>query len=382
MSPVRPAAVRRLLLSRRRVVAVPPRGTAPRPPSTSYASAASRRSPSPSSAAAAAAAAAAACSSCPRHWRRAPRRSFSTSAAAAAAADRGAAVPPRSSVDPGEVGKFDASASEWWGEEGDQAAVAASSSSSSASSSVGPLRAMNPVRAQFIKRWSDAHYGVRSSLAGARVLDVGCGGGLLSETLAQFGAHVTGIDASPQSIAAAREHYASSQAGEAGAGSVTYRDDVHTVEDLVARAGPGQFDVVCALEVIEHVPREEQHRFVADCRALVKPDGCLFVSTMNRTARSLALAVFGAEVVLRMVPPGTHDWGKFVTPDELRKYVESDPWSVEAARAPALQADGAPEHRPWALKTVSGMQFNPVTNAWVENELDSEVNYIAFAARA
>ena len=202
-----------------------------------------------------------------------------------------------SSVDAREIDKFANPTEEWWGDEGD------ATSSAGAPSSVGPLRSMNPVRSQFIRRWTDAHFGRDSALRGARVLDVGCGGGLLSETLAQLGCQVVGLDASSASIKAAQEHYHRARGdGDGDAGTINY---VHsTIEDFIRSGDAGEFDVVCALEVIEHVPRDCQHRFVFDCRSLVKPGGCMFVSTMNRTARALALAVFGAEVVLRMVPTG------------------------------------------------------------------------------
>ena len=107
----------------------------------------------------------------------------------------------------------------------------------------------------------------------------------------------------------------------------------------------------------------------------------MFLSTMNRTARALALAVFGAEMVMRMVPPGTHDWGKFVTPEELERFVETDPWSVDLANRSQSHDDGSSSVPPsWSLSKVSGMQYNPLTGTWHENELDSEVNYIAYMA--
>ncbi len=269
----------------------------------------------------------------------------------------------RSSVDNSEISKFTATSDEWWGD-GDN--------TGSSSNAVGPLRLMNPVRCQFIQRWTDAHYGQHGAIKGLRVLDVGCGGGLLSETLARAGATVTGIDASPDSIRAAKSHYDSlmNKEGERDTmrGSVDYLENCQSVEHLLSEIGPNQFDIVCALEVIEHVPREMQGKFISDCRSLVKDDGCMFVSTLNRTARSLALAIFGAEMVLRMVPPGTHDWGKFVTVDEMSRYIEND-------------VNHTTSLKPWSMQFASGMQFNPITNEWFENELDTEVNYITYSAR-
>ena len=284
-----------------------------------------------------------------------------------------------SSVDQKELDKFSVSASEWWGGNHDGAEYEEENTVST--SSVGPLRSMNPVRSQFIRRWTDSHFGRSGALSGARVLDVGCGGGLLSETLAQLGGNVVGLDASAESIAAAKEHYQKAKGSDNGTvgehdGSIEYLHN--TVEDLVAAGNSEKFDVVCALEVIEHVPRHHQHQFLFDCRSLVKPGGCMFVSTMNRTARALALAVFGAEIVMRMVPPGTHDWGKFVTLEELQRFVETDPWSVDLANRGSAYTRSEPT---WSLRKVSGMQYHPVTGKWHENELDTEVNYIAYMAK-
>ena len=278
-----------------------------------------------------------------------------------------------SSIDRSEVKKFTATSNEWWGDDIDADA--------DSSSAVGPLRKMNPVRCQFIRRWTDVHYGKHDALQGLNILDVGCGGGLLSETLARAGANVTGVDASKESILAAKQHYetimSSSNAtlSESMTGTVNYREDVQSVEALLESVGPNTFDIVCALEVIEHVPRSQQAKFVQDCRSLVKDDGCMFISTLNRTARSLALAIFGAEMVLRMVPPGTHDWGKFVTVDEMRKYVG------EEQRQQQQVENKEKELSNWSLQIASGMQFNPIQNAWFENELDTEVNYITYSAR-
>lgn len=183
-----------------------------------------------------------------------------------------------------ELAKFNAIAGRWWDRDGPMRA----------------LMAMNPVRTDWIMQRVRPRFG-----AGVRVLDVGCGAGLLAESLARAGCAVTGLDAAAETIAAARAHAA--QSGLA----IEYQ--VGTAGDLAARGA--RFPVVTALEIIEHVDQPE--RFIAALAGLVEPGGMLFISTINRTRRSFLGAKLGAEYLLRLVPAGTHDWRKFVTPAEL-----------------------------------------------------------------
>jgi 2-polyprenyl-6-hydroxyphenyl methylase/3-demethylubiquinone-9 3-methyltransferase len=215
-----------------------------------------------------------------------------------------------------------------------------------------PLHAMNPCRLGFIREavleiTGGSHENIRV-FQGLTALDIGCGGGILCEPMARLGAAVTGIDPAQAAIDVARDH-----ARNVGL-SVDYRTE--SVESVVARGGC--FDIVTALEVIEHVV--DPKSFLALAMQAVKPNGVLFVSTLNRTLRSFALAIVGAEYVLRWLPVGTHDWKKFVTPAELS----------EAARA----AGGR-------IARQSGMLYNPVTGTW-RLGADLAVNYIAAITRA
>jgi 2-polyprenyl-6-hydroxyphenyl methylase/3-demethylubiquinone-9 3-methyltransferase len=208
------------------------------------------------------------------------------------------------SVDPAEIAKFSAMADEWWDRDG----------------KFRPLHMFNPVRLAFIRAQAAAKFGREASLLrpfeGLSLLDIGCGGGLIAEPMARMGFAVTGIDAAEKNITVASAH-------AHGAGlDLTYRHT--TVEDLVKTAQ--RFDVVLNLEVVEHV--SDLAGFVRDSAALVAPGGMMVVATLNRTLKSLALAKLGAEYVLRWLPPGTHDWEKFVQPGELHRHIENAGLSV------------------------------------------------------
>ena len=237
------------------------------------------------------------------------------------------------SIDPAELARFERLGAKWWDPAGPMK----------------PLHRMNPVRLDWIRRGVERHMsgGGGDGLAGLRVLDIGCGAGLLSEALAMAGARVTGIDPSEGNIAIARRH-----AEESGV-EVDYR--ATSAEDLAAAGS--SFDVVCAMEVVEHVV--DVPSFVATASSLVRPGGLFFASTLNRTLKSFALAIVGAEYVLRWVPKGTHQWEKFVTPDEL---------------AAAMEAGGL------VARERSGLAYTPVIDTWRLTS-NLEVNYMVCAQR-
>ncbi len=201
-------------------------------------------------------------------------------------------------IDRDEVARFSRLAGQWWDPHGPMAA----------------LHKFNPVRLGYIRDRVGEHFGRDptrlDSLAGLRVLDIGCGGGILCEPLAQLGAAVVGADPSDDNIAAARRH------AEQSGLSIDYRC---TTAEALAQAGES-FDVVLAMEVVEHVT--DVGLFVGLAAGMVKPGGLLFVATLNRTAKSFALAIVGAEYILRWLPRGTHQWDKFVTPNELETAIE------------------------------------------------------------
>jgi len=240
-----------------------------------------------------------------------------------------------STIDPAEVARFDAIARDWWDPKGPMAV----------------LHKFNPVRLAFVRDEACAHFGrdpkTMRSLEGLSLVDIGCGGGVLSEPLSRLGAEVTGLDPAPTNIAVARAH------AEAGGLAIDYREE--TIEAVVA--GGRRFDIVLAMEVVEHVADVEA--FVAACCAAVKPGGLLVMATLNRTLKSYALAIVGAEYVLRWLPKGTHDWEKFVTPDEL---------------GDAIVANG------FALGAQTGVVYNPLTGRWSAAR-DMDVNYMLAAHR-
>ena len=203
-----------------------------------------------------------------------------------------------STVDPAEVARFSALAAEWWDPRGKMA----------------PLHKFNPVRLGYIRDQAAARFDRDAKqlgcLKGLRFLDIGCGGGILSEPLARLGADMVGADPSETNIEAAKLH--AEQSGLA----IDYR--ATTAEDLSA-AGE-RFDVVLAMEVVEHVT--DVNLFVESCAAMVKPGGLMIAATLNRTLKSFALAIVGAEYILRWLPVGSHSWDKFVTPNELEIAME------------------------------------------------------------
>jgi 2-polyprenyl-6-hydroxyphenyl methylase / 3-demethylubiquinone-9 3-methyltransferase len=241
----------------------------------------------------------------------------------------------RSTVDQDEITRFSGLAREWWDFGG----------------KMGVLHKFNPVRLGYIKEVACRQFGrdgrCLDSLAGLRILDIGCGGGILSEPLARLGAAVVGADPATANIEAARLH-----AAEGGL-SIDYRA---TTAEALADAGE-RFDVVLAMEVVEHVA--DLNLFVRHCAEMVKPGGLMIAATLNRTLKSFALAIVGAEYVLRWLPRGTHRWDKFVTPNELEI---------------ALQQGGL------RLIDETGVIYNLIADRWQISK-DMDVNYMLTAAR-
>jgi len=234
-------------------------------------------------------------------------------------------------VDPAEVAKFEAMAAEWWDPNG----------------KFKPLHMLQPCRLDYVVAQIAAEFArdprAHAPFAGLRLLDIGCGGGLLSEPMARLGAEVTGVDAAARNIPVARLH--AEQSGLA----IDYRQG--TAEALAA--GGERFDVVLAMEVIEHV--SDPPAFMAACRALLKPGGLMICSTLNRNAKSYLMAIIGAEHVIRWLPKGTHDWKKFITPDEL------DALTRAAGLAPVDR---------------KGFVFDPLGWKWSISDRDLSVNYV------
>ena len=240
------------------------------------------------------------------------------------------------SIDPDEVAKFTAMAAEWWDPKG----------------KFKPLHKFNPVRLGFIRDTIEAHFDrspkARKPFEGLRVLDIGCGGGLVSEPMTRLGAAVTAVDASEANIKTAMTH------AEQGGLSIDFR--AGTVEALIENA-EAPFDVVLNLEVVEHVADPDQ--FLKDCARLVKPGGLMIVATLNRTAKAFALAVVGAEYILGWLPRGTHEFEKFLRPDEIE--------------APLHQAG-------LHVAAPQGVSFNPIADQWRLSG-DTKVNYLMVTTR-
>ncbi len=228
-----------------------------------------------------------------------------------------------------EVARFDALCESWWDESGPMA----------------PLHRLTPVRVAWARDVAARHFGREAEagllLAGLKILDVGCGAGLFAEPLARLGADVLGIDPAPASIAVARRH-----AEETGA-KLAYR--AATVEELAAEEA--RFDVVAAMEVVEHVAAPR--RFVAEAASLLRPGGLFLASTLNRTLKSFALAILGAEYVLSWLEPGTHRWERFVTPEELALAVRQAGLRVIERRGVAYD----PLRRTWRLSSDLSVNY-------------------------
>ncbi len=237
----------------------------------------------------------------------------------------------QSTIDPAEVAKFEAMAAEWWDPNG----------------KFKPLHMLNPCRLDYITAQIAAEFDRDltgpAPFAGLRLLDIGCGGGLLAEPMARLGADVVGADAAAGNIPVAQVH------AEQSGLTIDYR---HTTAEAMAEAGE-TFDVVLNMEVIEHVA--DPAAFLAACRQLLKPGGLHICSTINRNPKSFMMAIVGAEFVMRWLPKGTHDWQKFITPDELF----------------ALLAGAG-------LDPVDrkGFVFNPIAWSWSLSDRDLSVNYV------
>ena len=228
-------------------------------------------------------------------------------------------------LDHEEVNKFDELAAKWWDTEGE----------------FKPLHQINPLRVGFIKD--------RSILEGKKILDVGCGGGILAEALSELGANVTGIDASENTIGVAKSHSKSI--------SSNVRFIQNTIEEFIASNPEEKFDVITCLEMLEHVPSPGE--IIKNCSDILKKDGDIFFSTINRNPRSYLFAVIGAEYILNLLPKGTHDYEKFIKPSELAKWI----------REAGLNSE----------ETI-GLSYNPITdNYWLGKDI--QVNYMVHAKK-
>lgn len=243
---------------------------------------------------------------------------------------------PQSTVDPSEIAKFEAMAAEWWDPHG----------------KFRPLHMLNPCRLDYITRQIAGEFGrdlaAPGPFAGLRLLDIGCGGGLLSEPMARLGAEVVGADAAGGNIPVARIH------AERSGLEIDYR---HSTAEALAEAGE-QFDVVLNMEVVEHVA--DPLPYLTAVRCLLRPGGLQICSTINRNPKSYIMAIVGAELVMRWLPRGTHEWSKFITPDELNNLLR--------------QSGMEPVDR-------KGFVFNPARWTWSVSDRDLSVNYVTASVK-
>lgn len=240
------------------------------------------------------------------------------------------------SVDAAEVAKFEAMAAEWWDPNG----------------KFKPLHMLNPCRLDYITSQIAAEFGrdltQPEPFKGLRILDIGCGGGLLSEPMARLGATVVGADAAERNIPVARIH------AEQSGLTIDYR---HTTAEAIADSGE-RFDAVLNMEVVEHVT--DPQAFLTVCQTLLRPGGLMVCSTINRNPKSYMMAIVGAEVVMRWLPRGTHDWAKFITPDELTDMLGKAGLDVVDRK---------------------GFVFNPVAWSWSLSDRDLSVNYVTASVK-
>lgn len=253
-------------------------------------------------------------------------------------ADRPAPVRPNGTIDNAEIAKFEKMAEDWWDPKGP----------------FKPLHALNPIRIRFIRDQIIQHFKRGEPLkplplSGLRVLDIGCGGGLLCEPMARLGAAVTGVDAADRNIDVASTHAMRMDL------PIDYR--CAAAEELAAEGLT--FDIVLNMEVVEHVA--DAALFISASAKLVRPGGLMVIATLNRTAKAYALAIIGAEHVMRWLPVGTHDWRKFVKPSEMARYLRAADMRIES---------------------LTGLAYNPITAEWSLNERDLSVNYMATAIRS
>ncbi len=239
------------------------------------------------------------------------------------------------SIDPSEIEKFSAMADEWW----------------DASGKFAPLHKFNPARISYVVEKAKTHFKIpvvkKQPLEGLSVLDIGCGGGLLAEPIKRLGAEVTGIDASEKNIKIASLH------AEKESLDIEY---INTSAEELSATGR-KFDIILNMEVIEHVADVES--YIKSCAALLNPDGIMFIATINRTVKSFAFAIVGAEYILRWLPQGTHEWKKFLKPSEITTLLERNKLWVDS---------------------IKGFSYNPFKDAWHLSS-DISVNYIIVAAK-